>query len=172
MNDKYLELAKKFKALAEQGVGGEKYNAQKKLASLMKRYNITENDIKEDVRSQVKFKMKKDQRKLFYQVYISVTGSERNFWRWKKPPYFYVGEVTPLEELEIRAKFDFYWRLYQQNLDMFFTAFVYKNHLYASDRHSSSDEELTPEEWERFRKIAAMVESIQTAPYRKQLQNG
>ena len=172
MNDKYLELAKKFKALAEQGIGGEKYNAQKKLASLMKRYNITENDIKEDVRSQVKFKMKKDQRKLFYQVYISVTGSERKFWRWKKPPYFYVGEVTPLEELEIRAKFDFYWRLYQQNLDMFFSAFVHKNHLYASNMPSSSDKEITPEEMERIRKIVAMMEGIQTVPYRKQLQNG
>ena len=156
----------------QQGIGGEKYNAQMKLTSLMKRYDIKEADIKEDVRSRVKFKMKKDQRKLFYQVYISVTGSERNFWRWKKPPYFYVGEVTPLEELEIRAKFDFYWRLYQQNLDMFFSAFVYKNHLYAPDDDSSSDKELTPEEMETFRKIASMVEGIQTAPYRKQLKKG
>src|SRR5205814_7450590 len=94
-----LALAKKFKALAEQGVGGEKYNAQKKLASLMKRYNITENDIKEDVRSHVRFRVRKEQVKLFVQVSLSVTGRERYLVRWKKPPYFLVGEVTAIEEL-------------------------------------------------------------------------
>ena len=172
MNDKYLELAKKLKALAEQGRGREKYNAQMKLTSLMKRYDIKEADIKEDVRSQVKFRMKKEQVKLFSQVYLSVTGLERSLRRWKKPPYFLIGEVTALEELEIRAKFDFYWRLYQQNLDMFFSAFVHKNHLYASNMPSSSDKEITPEEMERIRKIVAMMEGIQTVPYRKKQQNG
>lgn len=36
------ELLKKIKALADNGTGGEKVNATKMLAVLMKKYNISE----------------------------------------------------------------------------------------------------------------------------------
>lgn len=174
MHDKYHVLAKKLKALAEQGIGGEKYNAQRKLASLMKRYNITDTDIQEDVMTQVRFRVKKEQVKIFSYVYFSVTGWERKLARWKKPPYFMVGEVTAIEELEIRAKFDFYWSLYEHNLDMFISAFVYKNHLFPSSSGSSSDRDIpyTSEEKARVRKIIAMMEGIHTVPYLKELKRG
>ncbi len=88
MNDKYIKLAKKLKALTEQGEGGEKYNAQKKLQSLMKRYDITDDDINEDRRNAVKFRLRKEQVQLFFQIYITVVGWGRDLRRWKKPPSF------------------------------------------------------------------------------------
>lgn len=46
MNKK--ELLKKIKALADSGVGGEKENAQKILAGLMKQYDISEEELSEE----------------------------------------------------------------------------------------------------------------------------
>ena len=42
---KYIELAKKLKALADRGIGGEKINAEKMLNALMKKHKISIEDI-------------------------------------------------------------------------------------------------------------------------------
>ena len=44
-NEKYLELARKLKALADKGIDGEKYNAQKQLDKIMKKYGIRMEDL-------------------------------------------------------------------------------------------------------------------------------
>ena len=44
-----LELLQKIKALAEKGQGGEKINAQKILAQLMEKYNISETELSDEV---------------------------------------------------------------------------------------------------------------------------
>lgn len=43
---KILDKAKKLKALADRGVGGEKENAYRMLGLYMKKHNITENELK------------------------------------------------------------------------------------------------------------------------------
>lgn len=40
MDQKKIDLLKKLKNLAEQGAGGEKETAQKKLKQLMQKYNV------------------------------------------------------------------------------------------------------------------------------------
>ena len=40
-----VELVKKLRALAENGCGGEKINAQKKLDELMAKYGITDDEL-------------------------------------------------------------------------------------------------------------------------------
>ena len=42
MDQKKIDLLKKLKTLAEQGIGGEKETAQKKLEQLMQKYNVEE----------------------------------------------------------------------------------------------------------------------------------
>lgn len=48
--EKYIELAKKLKELADRGTGGEKVNAEQQLTRLMEKHGITLEDI-EDIRS-------------------------------------------------------------------------------------------------------------------------
>ena len=45
MNEKYIILAKKLKALADKGIDGERVNAQKMLDTLMRKHNLTITDI-------------------------------------------------------------------------------------------------------------------------------
>lgn len=47
MSDK-TELLRKLKKLADEGIGGEKVNAEKKLNKLMSKYGISETELLED----------------------------------------------------------------------------------------------------------------------------
>lgn len=70
-----LELIKKIKALAEQGTGGEKYNAQQKLEELMKKYNISNDDLAVDILKDFNFSVRREiDRKLLNQILYSVCG--------------------------------------------------------------------------------------------------
>lgn len=55
MNNK-AELLKKLKALVDRGIDGEKVNAEKKLKELMRKYDISENELIEDKITTVAFK--------------------------------------------------------------------------------------------------------------------
>ena len=48
MDQKKIDLLKKLKTLAEQGVGGEKETAQKKLKQLMQKYDVEEDELSEE----------------------------------------------------------------------------------------------------------------------------
>ena len=70
------ELLKKIKALADNGTGGEKVNATKMLAVLMKKYNISEKEILEDVINEFEIKFQGFYAKeLTGQVLYSVIGN-------------------------------------------------------------------------------------------------
>ena len=58
MTDKERELLIKIKALAEHGVGGEKINAQKMLEKLMKKLDITTEDLENNDLQVFHFKYK------------------------------------------------------------------------------------------------------------------
>ena len=50
-----IELLKKIKALAEQGIDGEKSNATELYNKLLKQYNILETDLNEDTRKEYEY---------------------------------------------------------------------------------------------------------------------
>ena len=54
---KYLDLAKKIKALAEKGSPGEKENAAKALKKIMLKYGISESQLDDDIEDYRKIKV-------------------------------------------------------------------------------------------------------------------
>ena len=56
---KNIELAKKLKALADKGIGGEKSNAEAMLNNLMKKHNITIEEIEGEKLMDFFFKIEK-----------------------------------------------------------------------------------------------------------------
>ena len=56
MDQKKIDLLKKLKTLAEQGIGGEKETAQKKLEQLMQKYNVEEQELSDDVVERYEFR--------------------------------------------------------------------------------------------------------------------
>lgn len=172
MDTKYIDLAKKLKALAERGEGGEMENAKTMLESIMRKYNITIDDITSEEKAIVWFKVNVRLKKLFNQVAYSIMGKGYGSWNRKLKRSLVGIECTRLQEAEIRNKFDFYSRAYKEELDAFLLAFVHANKLFPDDPDVINKRKLTPKEKARLLKALQMSESMSAKHYLNQLGDG
>lgn len=82
MNKK--ELLRKLRALAEQGVGGEKLNAQKKLEEMLKKYNISDKELDEETVELYHFKVRGErERLLIAQIMYKVCNRKDNIFTFR-----------------------------------------------------------------------------------------
>lgn len=175
---KLLELGKKLLALAEGGVDGEKATAERMLQSFMIKHSITIDDLREDVKKKREFKVMDIQYKFFTQIISNVCGRGRSVkydprkkYSVKKP---YWVDLTDMEYIEIKSKFDFYWKAYEIDMEIFYSAFVQKNKLYVKPADEDIDEpdvELTPEQKARLYKMIQMMNGLERHNFIKQLEN-
>ena len=141
MEDKFLQLAKKLKALADQGVGGEKENAAAKLTAFMEKHGITMDQLGEDKRERSPFRVTKDQHKLFFQVAASVIGMRATtYWVIPGKRNLVKLETTKSEAIEIELKFRHYWKAYTDELKIFYSAFIQRNRIFSIDAKSTCQE--------------------------------
>ena len=81
MNKK--ELLRKLRALAERGVGGERQNAQKKLDELIKKYNISDEELEDEVAELYHFKYRgKRESALLVQIMYKVCDKKDNIYNF------------------------------------------------------------------------------------------
>jgi len=176
--NKHIELAKKLKALADKGVGGEKVNAEKMLNDLLKKHNITIEDIEGEKTEDYFFKVKSKDAHLFTQivkrvrydlkVYGEVPAKKIKEWGLKGN---YFTTCTAFEFIEIRTMFDHYTELYKKELDIFFGAFLQANDLLAKPPQNElkSIKDLTPEEKLRWMRQTEMASKIKSETFRKRI---
>lgn len=170
MTNKEKELLKKLKALADGGVGGEKDNAERKLNALMDKLGITEYELEENTVSKFIFKTKKDKylNKLFHQLLSSLEDFE-NIRGYKTGMYEFTIFLTSAQTIELQAKYDFYCQKFQEDLEIFYLAFIGKNKLwYYTDE--PIEENLTPED-KKKRFLANQMElGLQKHNFHKQIE--
>lgn len=171
-NEKYIALLKKVKALAEQGVGGEKYNAEKALKILMKKYGITEEMLDDEKVSYHFFWLRKDyEQELFKQLigcyYPDLKPGAFPLKLAKQYNGNYFVECTKAGYIEIKARLEFYFKGYMADLKVFYRAFLYKNNLLVESKRTEFD--VTPEELEEHKKAVKMAQGIEKRAYNKQL---
>lgn len=169
MDNKIIELAKKLHALAERGEGGEKANAEKVLRAFMAKHGITIETIIGEKRTWREFKAKgKDKQQFLIQTVASVIG---DFSYKQDRETFYI-ELTDAEFIEIDAKYEFYWKAYKEELDLFYQAFVQKNRLWKkpSGERTQENKPLTAEEKARLLRMFQMMEGIEQKSIIKQIE--
>lgn len=174
MNDKYIELAKKLNTLANQGVAeGEKYNAKQALNSLMLKYKITFKDIEEETMSFVKFFSPSKYDFLFFQVALTVVEVGREAGTLNSNKNYKVVNVTKLEELEIRAKWNFYRKAFDEQMKIFMGAFIMKNQLWPkeSENDTQPKRELTEEEKLHLIKSSILSNNLERSDYKLQIKS-
>lgn len=179
MNEKVLNLAKKLKALADRGVGGEANNANEKLQQLCRKYNISISEIEEDAVSIHCFFLGDTffELKFFKQIVYSVNPIGRRIFQYKykmkrAPGKIRMGiECTSSEFVEIMAKFEFFFSDFQKQSDLFYRAYIQKNRIYKKNtgEHTETKKELTPEEKGELFKIVQMMLGIDNKVFHKQL---
>lgn len=179
-NDKVLELAKKLKALADRGIGGERDNAKEQLEKLMNKYGITPEDLEQEEQKDYFFKVPDNEkwyaRKILLQVCGTTCRDIKIYGEFTKKmikehflPGNYMVTCTPLEYVEILAKWDFYKKAFLKELPVFFRAFFTANQLLAEPTESEKNEEMTEEEYKEHLRANRMAEGINKQHYKKQI---
>lgn len=174
--EKLNRIAKKLQALAERGEGGEKVNAQKAFDAFIKKHGLSIDELLGNNKTRRWFKVSKTKDKFFHQVAASVLGGK--FSTFTRPSLKgMVGiDLTAEEFVEVESRFDFFWRAYQEDLEVFYSAFIQRNKLYAkpSDdelREDSEEKPLSLEQKQKLFKMQMMMEGIERRTHRKQLES-
>lgn len=166
--DKIIQLAKKLKALSDKGVGGEKINAEKMLQKIMEKHNLTIEDVEGEKKDFAYYKVNQKQQEIFWQVVSSVIGKHTSYTDKRKRGYFLL-KVTASEAVEIQMKYDFFWKLYQEEFDIWRSAFIARNDIYHPDGNKIDMADLSGEELQKIKRIAEMSQSIKRGELRKQI---
>jgi len=163
MNKKLLERIKAIQKLSKDGVCGEKESAKAFLKRLMKKYHITDADLKNEETDWVWFKFDGEYgKRLFFQICsMVITDADAKFMDKKKHGKIYkmALEVTSAQEIEIKYVFDVLKDSFKKELELFYTAFVHKNHIFsnAAVKESKDNSTLTAKE---IAKIMGMQKTI------------
>lgn len=168
------ELLKKIKALADSGVGGEKENAQRTLEQLMKKYNISEEELCEETIKEFEIKIPKvfKAHELAIQTFYSVVGcrNENKFFSGYKEGNKRFVFCTSAEFIEFEAKYKFYLHYLKKESERFYGAFVQANMIFPPknlQRESEKQETITDEDM----KILKMATGLEKHDYNLQIEN-
>lgn len=162
-----LELAKKLKALADKGFGGEKTNAIEMLDTLCKKHNINIEDLEDEKKKECFFNIDLAHAKFFNQIVHHVNRAIPVYGEF---PGNFAIDCTVYEYIEIEAKYHFYLKLYKEELDVFYTAFLNANNLLIIDDKSHDLTQWTDDELEKHRRAVEMSSKIKKGQFSKQLE--
>lgn len=173
---KYIELAKKIKALAEQGIEGEKDNAEKLLKSLMKKHIISIEDLEDEKVERFYFQIPPSTHELEYRVLHQLTGIFKIKLYGRFPPKSmkkyrlkgnYMIECSKVIYLEINAKYEFYIARMEKRIDEFFYAFCIKNNLLVDPGEKV---ELSEEDKKEYRNAVKLSMGMERDSFAKQIE--
>lgn len=167
--EKNIELLKKLKRLAEEGVGGEKGNAQVLLSRLMEKYNVTEIDLSDDALEEHGFEFRNQyERKLLHQL-ISKIADDRECYRYMHGrgarSMLYL-KCTKAEAVQMEVEYDFYRALWAEEMDWLFRAFVSKHRIFDTKPGHKTDE-ISDEDYLR---LCAMMAGLQSRSLHPQIE--
>ncbi len=171
---KYLQLAKKLKALADRGVDGEKFNATQKLAELMEKHGFTMEDVEGEEINCYLFDLdgERTTERLFAQIVSTVCGAGQEIYRIvEKGQIKGAVDTTVSRSIEIEAKFGFYHGIFKREVNLFYTAFINANNLFHEDCKKITVGEMTREELEKALQIQKMAKLMDKHDYKKQIKN-
>ena len=132
MNDYESLKAKinKIKELSLRGVGGEKETANKMLEELFLKYNLSPEDFLEieEQKSLVIIEPQNDlEKKLIYQIAAKYTNVKQ-YEQFSDNKIGFM--LSKIEKIEMLDAYSFYKKLMNDDLNVFFSAFIHKHYIF------------------------------------------
>lgn len=168
MNNK-AELLSKIKKLAEAGFYGEQTNAAEILERLKKKYGITDADIAEDVEEIIWIRYKTElEKRLIWQVTYMVLGHVIGYSKGCRTKTVGI-KASKAKCIEIEEMCNFYIRAMNEDLQMFYDAFLVKNQIFPpkSIITEKASNKINPDD----SRLAFMVEGLEKHERYKQITN-
>lgn len=148
-----IERLKKLKELALRGVGGEREQAIKLLEKLSKKYNVSCDELDEEIIKEYDFEYHgKEQERILKQTIYKITNEKNSFWNLQ---YTYSGRhcktrlranCTEAQRIEIDFLFDFYKRIWEKEKEALLQAFFQKHRIFGELKEGEQGRELSREE--------------------------
>jgi hypothetical protein len=152
----YAELARRIKALADSTeFEGEREACLKRLDVIMEKHGITADDLSDETLDLFKFSYKTSfHKQLLFQISYKVTNNKkfRSFGGIGRKAMFI--ECTKSESVEIEFLYDFYKRLFNEEVKIFQDSFVQKHRLFGDTPTGENNKSVSDEEY--FKMVAFM----------------
>lgn len=179
MSTNITDTMKHLLELSKRGVDGEKENADRLLKKLMKKYNIKEEDLTKDEVKQhdIRFKTKWQER-LISQILYMINPKRNTYKYTNRKAKISIIELTDAEFLEWKYMYDVYCNAFEEELDIFTTAFIQKNNIFPNETPEEVMERQkeikrpTGDEYFKMLKAAQMAQGIDHTTVRKGIGNG
>lgn len=173
MKETIKDKLRKIMNLAERGSAGERETAAVLLQGLLEKDNITIEDLADEEEYWHWFETGRDKyRKRLLTQLFAVLGNRTDF-SYKESRTMMGFLCTNTFAIELQRQFDFFSvqmkKEFERQRDIFYSAFIRSNSLYAADGAVSSGRELSKEEIERLQAVISMSRTIKRTPYLKQL---
>lgn len=163
------EIIIKLKALSERGVNGEKENATKLLEKLMKKYGISEEEIKSEEKKTVWITLKNTAERRICAQILYAFFDDADLWQRHGHRTKYWTELTTAQEIEFRYILSTYLSSFYEEQDIFIHAFIQKNKIFPADGPVTNIDELSPEERSKAIRASFMTEGMEFTRIRKAL---
>lgn len=166
------ELLQKLKRLAEQGVGGERANADAMLRRALKKHGLSAADLEQEDVREYEFRYKnKFERKLLGQTIYKVINEDKVRYRtYQNRRNHMLVKVTVRQAVEIEFLYDLYRSAFWKNVDDLLRAFVIRNEIW--NESSGDKKQPTAEEIEEFRKAAKLADQLDPVQVHRRLSSG
>ena len=175
MNDKILDRIRKIRELALRGVAGEKEGAQQLLEELVKKYHLEDYEFDEDEEKDFDFEFHGlQEKKILLQVYYKVTNQTQMYDLVRNSTGRRIrtqvrASCTEAQKVEIDFLFDFYKRLWYEEVQVLLAAFIQKHSLFGTPNPGTkSDNGYDDETIER---IFKMMRGLRTETPLKQIES-
>lgn len=164
-----LNKAMKLKSLLSSPEEGEREAANTILSNYMTKHNITWEEL--DDQSEREYLVKYGEEyniKLLFQIVYKYVGAGHVYIMYDKQTDKQLNSAMikckPSDFIEIQLDWEFYWSMFQKELNMFYKAFVEQNHIFPPEelqKESDQDDnqDLTDEEIKKIRKLMKGVDS-------------
>lgn len=148
------ERLKKLHALALQGVGGEREQAQALFDKLSQKYGVQMEDLEEDKLDTYEFHYgSKEEGLLLNQIAFKVTNRTDIFYCYKDKRLNRNKqwiECTEAQKVEIEFLFEFYSALWERELKIFLQCFFQKHRLFGDTENVTNPVQLSDKDLEKM----------------------
>lgn len=176
--DRIKRRLAKVLALSQHGVGGEKTNAEAILEAGLAQHGLTIDDIgqssdplMQEVVKWYTYRTKHD-KLILSQCYFRVTDQNSCSYQRKRDKKKMGLTATVLDHLEIDAMYDYYKRLFAEEVELMASAFCSKHHLHPM---TQSDDDPAPMDTAKQMRMLEMMRGLSKSKFmsvRKRLEPG
>lgn len=168
----------KILALAENGSEGEKITAQKLLDELLKKYELTLEDItqaEEEKKVEIYLSSEMEFKLLSQIIYKVKNVSSFSYWKFGKR---YIIKCTESQRIEINNQFEFYKKLFKKEYakekkrfrEEFFCAYIQKNKIWNESDDENNETVDSHIDLDRLQRIYMYKKNMSNETYYKELE--